>query len=202
MELQKSRRDGRLRALLITGGLIIAGGLSIAYLPDLWHASAAGGSAEARAEHAREKTVSEIRQRFDEGVLMLNDKKYEQALKAFHRVLELSPDMPEAHVNAGFALNGLGQFAVARDFFEGAIELRKTQLNAYYGLAEALAGLQDYPGALGAMRTFLHLASLDDPYRHMAESAARQWESKMAETNPTTGMARKSTAFKQAGSAH
>jgi len=202
MESQKSRRDVRVRALLITAVLVIAGGLSIAYLPNLWHASVADGSEEARADHAREKTASEIRQRFDEGVLMLNDKKYEQALKAFHRVLELSPDMPEAHVNAGFALNGLGQYAVARDFFEGAIELRKNQLNAYYGLAEALVGLQDYPGALGAMRTFLHLASLDDPYRHMAESAARQWESKMAETNPATGIARKSAAPEQAGSTH
>ena len=38
---------------------------------------------------------------------MLHAKQYEHALHAFHRVLELDPAMPEAHVNAGFALLGM-----------------------------------------------------------------------------------------------
>ena len=174
-------RDVRLRALVLTAGLVIAGGLSITYLPDRLRTSVANAPEKIRAAHAREKTEAEIRQRFRQGVGMLNDKQYEQALKEFHRVLELAPNMPEAHVNAGFALIGLGRFAVARDFFEGALALRKDQVNAYYGLAEALEGLNDLPGALGAMRVYLHLAPANDPYRRKAESAVWEWEAKVAE---------------------
>ncbi len=167
----------RLRALAFTVGLILAGGLAITYLPDGLRTSVA----ENRTAHAREKAEAEIRQRFQQGVAMLNNKHYEQALKEFHRVLELAPDMPEAHVNAGFALAGLGRYAIARDFFDGALALRKDQINAYYGLAEALEGLNDLPGALGAMRTYLHLAPANDPYRRKAESAVWEWEAKVAE---------------------
>ena len=174
-------RDVRLRALVLTAGLVIAGGIAIAYLPDGLRTSVANAPEEIRSAHAHEKAEAEIRQRFQQGVNMLNNKQYEQALKEFHRVLELAPDMPEAHVNAGFALIGLKRFAVARDFFEGALALRKDQVNAYFGLAEALEGLQDLPGALGAMRAYLHLAPANDPYRRKAESAVWEWEAKIAE---------------------
>lgn len=177
-------RDVRLRALAVTSALVVAGGLVIAYLPDLLHtAPLANGSAQDRLAHVREKKEAEIRQRFDQGVAMLNAKDYEHALTAFHRVLELSPEMPEAHTNAGFALLGLKRYAVARDFFEGALALRKNQLNAYYGLAEALEGLHDLPGALGAMRTYLHLAPPDDAYRRKAESAVWEWGDEVARLN-------------------
>lgn len=178
---QRKAHDVRLRALALTAGLVIAGGLLIAYLPGKLRTSVANAPEEVRAAHAREKTEAEIRQRFQQGVDMLNKKQYEQALKEFHRVLELAPDMPEAHVDAGFALIGLERFAVARDFFEGALALRKNQVNAYYGLAVALEGLNDLPGALGAMRAYLHLAPPNDPYRRKAESAVWEWEAKVAE---------------------
>lgn len=181
MAQQKHRYDVRLRAVLITGALVIAGGLFIAYFPDRFHASLANGSQEDRAAHAREKAEAEIKERFEQGVAMLDAGQYGQALAAFHRVLELSPDMPEAHVNAGFALIGMGRYSMARDFFESALALRKDLVNAYYGLAEALEGLDDLPGALGAMRTYLHLAPLEDPYRRKAESAIWEWESKINE---------------------
>lgn len=179
-------RDARLRALALTVGLVIAGGLAIAYWPDKLHTSVSGLPEENRAAHVREKAETEIRQRFQQGVTMLNDKQHEQALKEFHRVLELAPDMPEAHVNAGYALIGLGRFAVARDFFDSALALRKNQVNAYYGLAVSLEGLNDLPGALGAMRAYLHLAPADDPYRRKAEAAVWEWEAKVAEDRHKT----------------
>ena len=174
-------RDMRLRALLLTVVLVVAGGLAITYLPDSLHTFMANRSKESRTAHSREKTEAEIKQRFQQGVAMLHARQYEHALTAFHRVIELAPSMPEAHVNAGFALIGLERYAVARDFFEGALAIRKDQVNAYYGLAEALEGLHDLPGALGAMRTYLHLAPADDPYRHKAESAVWEWEAKVTE---------------------
>ena len=122
----------------------------------------------------------EISERFAQGVVMLHAKQYEHALTAFHRVLALEPAMPEAHVNAGFALLGMKQPAAARSFFEGAIALRKEQLNAYYGLAVAAEQLGDLPAARGAMRTYAHLARKDDPFRRKAEAALWEWESSVS----------------------
>lgn len=107
---------------------------------------------------------------------MLHAKQYEHAMTAFHRVLERDPAMPEAHVNMGFALIGLERYGAARDFFESAITLRKEQINAYYGLAVALEGLRDRPGAIGAMRTFVHLSKPDEPYVRKAQAALWEWE--------------------------
>jgi tetratricopeptide (TPR) repeat protein len=173
-------RDARPLAVALVAGLVIAGGLAIAYWPALFGSPPVGDGAEAHATHAREKTEAEIGQRFRQGVTMLNANDYNGALKAFHRVLELSPDMPEAHANAGFALLGLKRYAVARDFFEGAIALRKNQVNAYYGLAVARAGTDDLPGAIEAMRTYLHLSPPDDPHRPKALAATDAWQAQLS----------------------
>lgn len=178
---RRGTRDVRALALALTVVPIIAGGLAIAYLPGWMRTAAVDDAGEARAAHAGEKAGAEIGQRFQRGVASLNAKQYEQAISDFHRVLELAPRMPEAHVNAGFAMIGLKRYAVARDFFEGALALRKNQVNAYYGLAVALEGLNDLPGALGAMRAYVHLAPAADPYRRKAQAAVWEWEAKIAE---------------------
>jgi tetratricopeptide (TPR) repeat protein len=128
--------------------------------------------------HARDKAREEIRRRFNEGVVMLHAKEYNHALTAFHRVLEIDPKMPEAHVNIGFALLGLGKPKAAADFFDTATVLRPDQMNAYYGLGEALNQLGDKLGALQSMETYLHRSPKDDPYRAKAESAV--WELRAA----------------------
>jgi len=128
--------------------------------------------------HAREKARDEIRRRFDEGVVMLHAKEYQHALTAFHRVLEIDPKMPEAHVNIGFALLGLGKPKAAADFFDTATVLRPDQMNAYFGLGEALNQLGDKLGALQSMETYLHRSRKDDPYRAKAEAAV--WELRAA----------------------
>ena len=158
------RKDLRLRGILLTLGIVVLAGGLIAFLP----------GAGPRAQTAKTREIDE---RFKQGVVMLHAKQYAHALTAFHRVLALDPAMPEAHVNAGFALLGLNDAATARAFFEGAIALRKEQLNAYYGLAVAYEKLGDVPAARGAMRTYAHLAPKDDPYRRKAEAALWEWES-------------------------
>lgn len=136
-----------------------------------------GTPEDPRSKHAREMKLREIEDRFRQGTVMLHARRYEHALTAFHRVLELDPALPEAHVNAGFALLGMKEHAKARAFFGTAIDLRPKQANAYYGLAVASEALGDRPAARGAMRTFLHLAARDDPYRRKAEAALWEWGS-------------------------
>jgi cytochrome c oxidase subunit I len=128
------------------------------------------------AAHAAHKRQEEIDARFNAGASLLAAKQYEAAANELHRLLELAPDMPEAHVNMGYAMIGMQRYAVARDFFDTAINLRTNQTNAYYGLALALEGLNDYGGALGAMRSYVHLSKPDDPFLRKANSAIWEWE--------------------------
>lgn len=132
-----------------------------------------------RLEHQRQMQQTEVRQRFEQGVAMLHAHQYEHAITALHRVLELAPQLPEAHVNMGYALLGLQRGEAARGFFQAAIELRPGQANAYYGLAMADELRQDYESALGGMRSFLHLSKADDPYRARARAALWEWEEKL-----------------------
>lgn len=183
--LPRRVRDTRWRTLALTVIAIAAGGMVIAAVSDSglfgWRFSMTGAPARGQV-HASDPIRQEIHQRFQQGVIMLHAKRHEHAMTAFHRVLELDPALPEAHVNMGFALIGLERYGAARDFFESALALRKEQLNAYYGLAVALDGLRDRPGAIGAMRTFVHLSGSTDPYVRKAQAALWEWEAERKAT--------------------
>lgn len=118
---------------------------------------------------------------FDRAVRLLQEKNNKGALIALHRVLELEPSMVEAQVNMGYALLGLERANAAADFFLSAIELRPQQANAYYGLAVALEKTGDFAGSLGAMRSYIHLTTPDDPFLRRARSAIWEWEARLQE---------------------
>ncbi|MCC6303018.1 MAG: tetratricopeptide repeat protein [Gammaproteobacteria bacterium] len=173
---------------LVLVGVLASALVMMAAQPDLARlsasASAASGWVEfgARARQAalRDPRLAEIDMRFQQGVMMLHARRYDEAVTAFHQVLKLSPRLVDAQVNMGYALLGLGRDEAARDFFLGAIDLRPYQGNAYWGLAEALENLGDIPGALGAMRTYIHLSPADDPYVRRARSALWEWDTQLA----------------------
>lgn len=189
------QRDARWRAMVLVVGLVVAGGLLIAALSEggAWSRRSSGASVMTdEFVRSADTTRKEIHLRFQQGVAMLHAKQYEHAMTAFHRVLQLDPAMPEAHVDMGFALVGLQRYGVARDFFMSAIELRGEQANAYYGLAVALDALKDRAGAIGAMRTFVHLSPPDDPSAKKAHAALREWQAQSRPTNAGSSMARQS----------
>lgn len=121
-----------------------------------------------------------LHQTFQQAVALLRAGEYEYAAQGFHEVLRIAPEMAEAHVNMGFALIGLEQFAAAMDFFDAAADLRPSQFNAYYGMAVAHEGLGDLRRAVSAMRTYVHLIREDDPYRPRAEAAIWEWEAELS----------------------
>ena len=179
------RRDRRLIGIALTVAAVLLGGAWLAFIEPI-HAPLAIAPASVDAHkdpdaHSLAATQAEVRLRFDAAVLMLHAKQYEPAAAALHRVLELAPKMPEAHVNMGFAMLGLQRPAVARDFFEGATGLKANQANAYYGLALAHEAGGDLEPALGAMRTYLHLARAEDEaHLRRARAALWEWEAKLA----------------------
>jgi len=163
--MSASRRDVRMLGVLLTASLVAIGGAGIALLP-----GPPAGKGGTPAAHADDVDIA-----FRQGVAMLQAREHGHALTAFHRVLKFAPDMPEAHANMGFALAGLGRHREARAFFEGALDLRPAQLNAYYGLAVAAEAMGDFETARGAMRTYAHLAPAADPFRRRAEAALWEW---------------------------
>ena len=129
-------------------------------------------------EPKRTERLEEIDIRFRQGVVMLQAGQHEHAMVAFHRVLELAPKLSDAHVNMGYALLGMQRHRAAHDFFLSAIELKPNQVNAYYGLALALEHLGDLPGAIGAMRSYVHLVPANTPQVRKARAALWEWETK------------------------
>lgn len=129
--------------------------------------------------------ANEIHQHFQQAVIMLHATQYQNAIISLKRVLELAPGMPEAHTNMGFALLGAHQYSKARESFSAAIDLRKSQHNALYGLAMAHEGLGDLESALGAMRSYVHLTSPESPYARKAKAAIWEWESALQKRTQT-----------------
>jgi len=177
----RARRDVRVRAAAVALICVALGGAALHWLGGDSGRSPGRGDApiDARVDpagHARAMQRAEFDQRFGQAVIMLHARRYEHAATALHRLIEIAPEVPEVHVNMGFALLGLRRHAAARDFFLGATELQPNQTNAYYGLAIALEALGDRPGALGAMRTFVHLTAPDDPWLPKARAALWEWQ--------------------------
>lgn len=160
--------DRRLLGVLLTVGLVVGGGAWMAR----WPATHAPQTADAPAADVHQ---DELQRRFDAAVVLLRARQYEGAVGALQRVLVLAPRLPEAHVNMGYALLGLRQPQAARRAFETAIDLRPDQANAYHGLALSHEAAQDLELALGAMRSYLHLARHEDE-AHLVRARAALWE--------------------------
>ncbi len=121
-------------------------------------------------------------QLFSAAVEHMQQGSYQRALDLWHKALLLAPDIPEIKVNMGFSLYELGEYATARDAFIDAMEQNAYQANAYYGLAIASEKMGDLEGALGAMRSYIHLAVAgdDDRFMRRARSALWEWEAQLA----------------------
>lgn len=167
--------DRRWRVLAASVAMIVVLGALFYRLPG------GGVEIEHRADTGaapREHVVVEL---FRQGAVMLHARRYDLASVVLHRLLQLAPALPEAHVNMGYTQLGLGQPLIAEDFFRTAIELRAEQANAYYGLALALEAQNDLESARGAMRTYLHLVTPNDPYARKAQAAIWEWSAGVAE---------------------
>ncbi len=88
--------------------------------------------------HASAQRAREVRERFDQAVVMLHARQFEHAVTALQRVVELAPRLPEAQVNLGFAWLGLHDGPRAQRAFEAAIDLRPAQANVAKFIARQL----------------------------------------------------------------
>lgn len=131
------------------------------------------------AAHASAARLREIDERFRQGAAMLHAGRHELAVSALHRVLELAPKLPEAHVNMGFALLGLERPEEALAFFVGAADLKPELTNAYYGMALAHEALGDLRLAIETMETYLHLEQAQSYHTRRAAAAVWEWRARI-----------------------
>lgn len=126
-----------------------------------------------------------IDQYFTNAIQYMQSRQYEQAVAEWHKILLLQPDIPEVQVNLGFSLFELGRYEAAREFFISTIDHYAFQANAYYGLAIASEKLGDIEAAMGAMRSYIHLAAGDETFIRKARSALWEWESQLKSAKKT-----------------
>lgn len=138
---------------------------------------------EARQDHPEVTLIDEY---FKSGLSHMQNKNYPQAVLAWNQLLLLNDSIPEVHVNQGFSLFEMGHIEPASRHFERALELNNYQVNAYYGLAICYEKMEDMEAAMGAMRSFIHLAEESDPFIRKARSALWEWESREKPASTTT----------------
>jgi tetratricopeptide (TPR) repeat protein len=123
----------------------------------------------------------------------LSAKHFKEAIPHLKRLIALSPREAQPHMLMGLALEGSGNFAEARRYYEAAIDRDLMMADAYFGFATSSEALGDLESALGGMRSFLHVQKDNDPYRlrvTQARSAIWEWESKLGRGpwGPTRGI--------------
>lgn len=126
------------------------------------------------AEKAQE-TLKEAR-------VLIRKRQWDGAIGLLNRSHDRLQEYPESYVVLGQALEGKGDFALARDFYNTAINRNRMLADAYWGYATASEGLGDVESALGGMRSFLHTEPNKDKNRlkiAQARSAIWEWESKL-----------------------
>ncbi len=143
------------------------------------------------AAHVLQQGEQQLKILFEHGGLLLQSGQPQAALDALRLAEALSPTLPEIQVNIGFALYELGRYKEALLHLDRATALRPMQANAYYAAALAYEGLGELEGAVGAMRSYLHLSaqqSGDERSRSFAvkaRAALWEWEARLGRPDNT-----------------
>lgn len=178
------RRKNRLAfysifALLVISASLLGGWLINTAIKSPQHVE------DIQAQKSPQQTI--IDEHFNTALLHMQNKEYPQAVLVWNQLLLINDSIPEVHVNQGFSLFEMGHINPASKHFQRAMELNSFQVNAYYGLAICMEKTGDIEAAMGAMRSYIHLAKDGDPFIRKARSALWEWESRNNTAEVDTG---------------
>ena len=97
------------------------------------------------------------RELFAEGVTLLNNNHYAEALAIYERVTQMTPTDGSAFYNKGVALDGLKRYEEALVAYEKAIQLNPSHVSSYYNKGVALGALKRHAEAIAAYDQALRL---------------------------------------------
>jgi tetratricopeptide (TPR) repeat protein len=95
---------------------------------------AAGGASKEEAAKAKAKSDA-AQKAFGDGVELVNQQKYDEAVAKFQEVIAAVPNCPECYANIGTAQANAKKYDDAETSFKKAIELKPDMADAYNGLA-------------------------------------------------------------------
>jgi len=99
---------------------------------------------------------------FDKGVNLSNQSRYNEAMKAFDKAIELNPQSAEAWAGRGFSLNGQIKYYEALQAYDKATQLDPKLAEAWVGKGFAILSLSDNP--FESFDAFDQAISLDPNY--------------------------------------
>jgi tetratricopeptide (TPR) repeat protein len=118
--------------------------------------AAAGASKE---DVAKAKAKSDAAQKaFTDGVELVNQQKYDEAVAKFQEVLATVPNCPECYANMGTAQANGKKYDEAETSFKKAIEMKPDMADAYNGLANVYNAEHKPDQALEMSKKALELA--------------------------------------------
>jgi tetratricopeptide (TPR) repeat protein len=119
---------------------------------------------------------------FNRGVALEDDPgSQEDAIKAYHRVLEIAPDFAPAHINLGTLHYNSQDYVLAEFHYRKAIECDSRYALAYFDLGNVLDETGRIPEAILAYKTALQLApTYADAHYNIALAYERTRETRRA----------------------
>lgn len=115
------------------------------------------------------------------GIKAFQEKRYEDAAKAFTEAIESNPDDAIGYVNFGNLLAVLNETERAERFFQKAITVDETAATAYYGLANLYYNAERYMEAAKLYQKAVeHGIEGADAYYMLAKSFERDEKFKLA----------------------
>ena len=91
-------------------------------------------------------------EKIDKAMSLFKDKKYKEAIDAFHSVLETEPDNADVYNNMAVAYTCLGDAEHAENYFVKAIELDPEMAQAYINLSDLYYKTGDIASAVGTLQ--------------------------------------------------
>jgi tetratricopeptide (TPR) repeat protein len=178
--VRRPRRSHLLAAASIMLVILVVG-LILEFMPG------SGPQVKSTPQQGASKSATPFGQAFARGIEAMRLGDAQAAQTAFAQARAINPHVAEAHANLGFAYLAMARAKEAASAFDRALDINPKQINAYYGLGAALEATGDRQGAIGAMRTFDHLAAKDDPFRRKAMSALWEWQAAAKTAAPQQG---------------
>ncbi|KGR74472.1 tetratricopeptide repeat protein [Ureibacillus sinduriensis] len=115
------------------------------------------------------------------GILAFQEKRYEDAAKAFTEAIENNPNDAIGYVNFGNLLASMNDHERAERFFQKAITVDETTATAYYGLANLYYNAERYIEAAKLYQKAIeHGIQGADAYYMLAKSFERDEKVKLA----------------------